>query len=126
MFVTFEGISPLAAQASEWFYLASTQGDTLHVFFDQASISRRGNIASMRSMFVYPQISEDGVVAFIQLDELDCDKNQWRVVQLTSLYDDQTTVRQERENLSNEWEIVQPQSFGELKIETACGSNQSR
>lgn len=119
---TLEGFSPLSAQADDWFYLTAAENDTMHFFVDQTSISRVGRLASMRSMVVYQQINEDGVVALIQLDELDCDRNQWRLAELTYLYDDQS-VRQDTDSASNEWQPAGPQSIGELKIEIACGSN---
>jgi hypothetical protein len=119
--IAFEGFLPLSAHADDWFYLSTSEDNTVHVFVDQASVVFRGEIASVRSMFVYPQIGEDSVVALIQMDEFDCGKNQWRVSQLTYLYDDQS-FWQEIDSLSAEWRTGQPQSFGALKLKIACGS----
>jgi hypothetical protein len=100
--------------------LTTPEDNAFHVFVDRASISRLGDIASMRSMVVYQQ-AEDGIAANISQDEYDCDKNQYRFVQLTFLYDDQS-VWQDREDFSGEWRSIPSQSIAEAALEFACDS----
>jgi hypothetical protein len=127
MLIVFEVLLPSPVQANDWFYLATgeTEDRVFQVFADETSIARTGNIASMRSMLVNQQIDRYGIAAVIYLDEFACDKNQYRILQRTYLYDDQS-VRQERGSSSDEWRPVESQSIAELKLQAACRSTQSR
>jgi hypothetical protein len=117
--IAFEGLLPLAAQANDWFYLTTADDNSFHVFFDPASIYRRDNVAHMKSMFTNQQADEYGAVASIHSEEYDCEKKQYRFLQVTFLYENRS-VWQSGENLPPEWQPIPPESISDTLLEAAC------
>jgi len=108
-----------AAQANDWFFLTEAEDGSFKVFVDNSSITRSGNMARMLALDIYAQPDQSGVIGYQGVYEYSCNSQEYRVVQGSLLYDDQTT-RPER--ITNpEWIQVRAGTIAEAALAVACG-----
>lgn len=107
---------PVAAQASNWFLLTSSESGT-KFFLDRDSITRNGTTVRASVFAVYEQPNK-GTVGYIAAREFSCTDKKLRDIQTTYLEEDSST---EQNNDIDQWRSMEPGSVGYGMIQKVCG-----
>lgn len=107
-----------AAQAEDWFFVTRNEnGDTF--FGEQSSIARRADTAAITVFMVYGTPTKNGEIGLIFETEYACDRQEYRDLQTSYLYDD-SSVRESR--VPTGWAMVEPNTVNETLMLTACNA----